>query len=121
MDGQGYRIARAIDWLKLNYDVSLRVDELAARVQMSAATFHHHFRQLTAMSPLQYQKWLRLNEARRLMLNEHQDVSSAAFKVGYESPSQFSREYSRLFGVPPKRDMAVLRGKAPVSDPLASS
>lgn len=121
VDGQGYRIARAIDWLKLNYDVSLRVDELAARVQMSAATFHHHFRQLTAMSPLQYQKWLRLNEARRLMLNEHQDVSSAAFKVGYESPSQFSREYSRLFGVPPKRDIAVLRGKAPVSDPLASS
>ena len=121
VDGQGYRIARAIDWLKLNYDVPLRVDELAARVQMSAATFHHHFRQLTAMSPLQYQKWLRLNEARRLMLNEHRDVSSAAFKVGYESPSQFSREYSRLFGVPPKRDMAVLRGKAPVSGPLASS
>ena len=111
VDGQGYRIARAIDWLKLNYDVPLRVDELAARVQMSAATFHHHFRQLTAMSPLQYQKWLRLNEARRLMLNEHRDVSSAAFKVGYESPSQFSREYSRLFGVPPKRDMAALRGK----------
>ncbi|PRA32895.1 AraC family transcriptional regulator [Pseudomonas poae] len=110
VDGQGYRIAKAIDWLKLNYDAALRVDELAARVQMSAATFHHHFRQLTAMSPLQYQKWLRLNEARRLMLNEHQDVSSAAFKVGYESPSQFSREYSRLFGVPPKRDIAALRG-----------
>ncbi|MBB6287117.1 AraC-like DNA-binding protein [Pseudomonas sp. JAI120] len=68
-----------------------------------------------------YQKWLRLNEARRLMLNEHRDVSSAAFKVGYESPSQFSREYSRLFGVPPKRDMAALRGKAPVTDPRASS
>ncbi|KJZ51308.1 MULTISPECIES: AraC family transcriptional regulator [Pseudomonas fluorescens group] len=116
VDGQGYRIAKAIDWLKLNYDVALRVDELAARVQMSAATFHHHFRQLTAMSPLQYQKWLRLNEARRLMLNEHQDVSSAAFKVGYESPSQFSREYSRLFGMPPKRDVAALRGKATVSD-----
>lgn len=116
VDGPGYRIARAIDWLKLNYDASLRVDELAASVQMSAATFHHHFRQLTAMSPLQYQKWLRLNEARRLMLNEHQDVSSAAFKVGYESPSQFSREYSRLFGVPPKRDIGVLRGKAAVTD-----
>ncbi|MHC8354131.1 AraC family transcriptional regulator [Pseudomonas sp. LB3P81] len=110
VDGQGYRIAKAIDWLKLNYTSALRVDELAARVQMSTPTFHHHFRQLTAMSPLQYQKWLRLNEARRLMLNEHQDVSSAAFKVGYESPSQFSREYSRLFGVPPKRDIAVLRG-----------
>jgi AraC-like DNA-binding protein len=111
VDGQGYRIAKAIDWLKLNYTLALRVDELAARVQMSTPTFHHHFRQLTAMSPLQYQKWLRLNEARRLMLNEHQDVSSAAFKVGYESPSQFSREYSRLFGIPPKRDIAVLRGQ----------
>ena len=120
VDGQGYRIAKAIDWLKLNFDGALRVEELAARVQMSAATFHHHFRQLTAMSPLQYQKWLRLNEARRLMLNEHQDVSSAAFKVGYESPSQFSREYSRLFGVPPKRDMAALRGRAGVSDPPGS-
>ena len=120
VDGQGYRIAKAIDWLKLNFDAALRVEELAARVQMSAATFHHHFRQLTAMSPLQYQKWLRLNEARRLMLNEHQDVSSAAFKVGYESPSQFSREYSRLFGVPPKRDMAALRGRAGVSDPPGS-
>lgn len=111
VDGQGYRIAKAIDWLKLNYAASLRVEELAARVQMSAPTFHHHFRQLTAMSPLQYQKWLRLNEAKRLMLNEHLDVSSAAFKVGYESPSQFSREYSRLFGVPPKRDIAMLRGQ----------
>lgn len=114
VDGQGYRIAKAIDWLKLNYASALRVDELAAQVQMSAATFHHHFRQLTAMSPLQYQKWLRLNEARRLMLNEHKDVSTAAFKVGYESPSQFSREYSRLFGVPPKRDITVLRGQGGV-------
>jgi AraC-like DNA-binding protein len=111
VDGQGYRIAKAIDWLKLNYALALRVDELAARVQMSTPTFHHHFRQLTTMSPLQYQKWLRLNEARRLMLNEHLDVSSAAFKVGYESPSQFSREYSRLFGVPPKRDISALRGQ----------
>lgn len=114
VDGQGYRIAKAIDWLKLNYTSALRVDELAAQVQMSAATFHHHFRQLTAMSPLQYQKWLRLNEARRLMLNEHKDVSTAAFKVGYESPSQFSREYSRLFGVPPKRDITELRGQGEV-------
>jgi AraC-like DNA-binding protein len=111
VDGQGYRIGKAIDWLKLNYTSALRVDDLAARVQMSTPTFHHHFRQLTAMSPLQYQKWLRLNEARRLMLNEHQDVSSAAFNVGYESPSQFSREYSRLFGVAPKRDILVLRGQ----------
>ncbi|MCI0998417.1 helix-turn-helix domain-containing protein, partial [Pseudomonas corrugata] len=74
-DGQGHRIARAIDWLKLNYAVALRVEDLAAQVQMSAPTFHLHFRQLTAMSPLQYQKWLRLNEAKRLMLTEHLDVS----------------------------------------------
>jgi AraC-like DNA-binding protein len=91
------------------------VDDLAARVQMSAPTFHHHFRQLTAMSPLQYQKWLRLNEAKRLMLNEHLDVSSAAYRVGYESPSQFSREYARLFGASPKRDIAALRRPASAS------
>jgi AraC-like DNA-binding protein len=88
------------------------VEELAARVQMSTPTFHQHFRQLTAMSPLQYQKWLRLNEAKRLMLNEHLDVASAAFRVGYESPSQFSREYARSFGAPPKRDIAVMRAQA---------
>lgn len=112
VDSQGYRIARAIDWLKLNFAEPLRVEELAARVQMSAPSFHHHFRQLTAMSPLQYQKWLRLTEARRLMLNEQLDVSSAAYRVGYESPSQFSREYGRLFGSSPKRDIMALRGQA---------
>ncbi len=117
VDSQGYRIAKAIDWLKLNYAQPLRIEELAARVQMSAPTFHHHFRQLTAMSPLQYQKWLRLNEAKRLMLNEHLDAASAAFKVGYESPSQFSREYSRLFGAPPKRDIAGLRQQAHAATP----
>lgn len=112
IDSQGYRIARAIDWLKTNFSASLRIEELAARVQMSVPTFHHHFRQLTAMSPLQYQKWLRLNEAKRLMLNEHMDAAGAAFEVGYESPSQFSREYSRLFGAPPKRDIETLRRQA---------
>ncbi|URG54047.1 AraC family transcriptional regulator [Pectobacterium quasiaquaticum] len=112
VDSQGHRIARAIDWLKVNYCAPLRVEELAARVQMSPPTFHQHFRQLTAMSPLQYQKWLRLSEAKRLMLNEHLDVSSAAFKVGYESPSQFSREYSRQFGAAPKRDITLLRSQA---------
>lgn len=106
---QGYRIAKAIDWLKANYAAQLKIDDLAEHVQMSTSSLHHHFRQLTAMSPLQYQKWLRLNEARRLMLNEHLDAASAAFKVGYESPSQFSREYGRLFGVPPKRDIEELR------------
>ena len=79
---------------------------------MSATTFHQHFRQLTAMSPLQYQKWLRLNEAKRLMLNEDLDAASAAYKVGYESPSQFSREYSRLYGLSPKRDIMEMRGRA---------
>ncbi len=76
---------------------------------MSTSTFHHHFRAVTAMSPLQYQKWLRLNEARRLMLTEDRDATTAAFQVGYESPSQFSRGYSRLFGAPPLRDIASLR------------
>jgi AraC-like DNA-binding protein len=76
---------------------------------MSPSSLHHHFRQLIAMSPLQYQKWLRLSEARRLMLNEGLDAASAAFHVGYESPSQFSREYSRLFSAPPKRDIEGLR------------
>lgn len=109
---QSHRVAKAIDWLKLNYAAQLRVEELAERVQMSVSTLHHHFRKLTAMSPLQYQKWLRLNEAKRLMLNDDLDATSAAFRVGYESPSQFSREYSRLFGASPKRDIVGLRREA---------
>jgi AraC-like DNA-binding protein len=76
---------------------------------MSSSSLHHYFRQLTAKSPLQYQKWLRLNEARRLMLNEGMEAARAAFQVGYESPLQFSREYSRLFGAPPRRDIEALR------------
>lgn len=106
---QGNRIAQAIDWLKENFTQPLRIDVLASQVNMSTSTFHHHFRALTAKSPLQYQKWLRLNEARRLMLNEQQDATTAAFEVGYESPSQFSREYSRLFGNSPLRDITNLR------------
>jgi len=109
IDSQGHRVAKAIDWLKVNYATAVRVEELATHVRMSMPTFNHHFRQLTSMSPLQYQKWLRLNEAKRLMLNEYLDAASAAFKVGYESPSQFSREYGRMFGSPPKRDIANLR------------
>jgi AraC-like DNA-binding protein len=106
---QSRQIARAIDWLKGNFKKPMRIDDLAAQVNMSASTFHQHFRQVTAMSPLQYQKWLRLNEARRLMLAEKQDATTAAFQVGYESPSQFSREYGRLFGAPPLRDITTLR------------
>lgn len=112
VNSHGYRIAKAIDWLKLNYRSGLKVDSLAERVQMSTPNFHHHFRELTAMSPLQYQKWLRLNEAKRLMINEHMDAASASYFVGYESPSQFSREYKRLFGAPPKKDIEALRLEA---------
>ncbi len=106
---QSQQIARAIDWLKGNFTQQLRIEELASQVNMSTSTFHHHFREVTAMSPLQYQKWLRLNEARRIMLAENQDATTAAFHVGYESASQFSREYSRLFGAPPLRDITNLR------------
>ena len=106
---QSNQIARAIDWLKGNYTQPLRIDDLAKQVNMSTSTFHHHFRILTAMSPLQYQKWLRLNVARRLMLVEPLDATTAAFQVGYESASQFSREYSRLFGTSPLRDITNLR------------
>jgi AraC-like DNA-binding protein len=109
---QSHLVGRAIEWLKANYASPLRIEQLADSVHMSASSLHHHFRQLTAMSPLQYQKWLRLNEARRLMLNEGFDAANAAFQVGYESPSQFSREYTRLFGAPPKRDVVSLRSKA---------
>ena len=109
---QSQQIARAIDWLQSNYTQPLRIDELAAQVSMSTSTFHHHFRSMTALSPLQYQKQLRLQEARRLMLMEHMDAGTASFEVGYESPSQFSREYSRLFGAPPLRDIMNLRQQA---------
>lgn len=103
------QIAWSITWLKAHYAEPFRIDDLAARLHLSPSTFHHHFRSLTAMSPLQYQKWLRLSEARRLMLSERLDAASASVRVGYESPSQFSREYRRLFGAPPSRDIASLR------------
>jgi AraC-like DNA-binding protein len=109
---QSHQIAQAIEWLKRHYTLPLRIENLAAHVHMSPSTFHHHFRALTAMSPLQYQKWLCLNEARRLMLTERLDAATAAFEVGYESPSQFSREYSRVFGAPPLRDITSLRHMA---------
>ncbi len=100
--------------MKLNFAEPLRVEDLAERAQMSASTFHQHFRDLTTMSPLKHQKWLRLNEARQLMLNDHLDAASASFQVGYDSPSQFSREYSRQFGNPPRRDIEQLRAGAAV-------
>jgi len=109
---QSQQIARAVEWLKGNFAEPLRIEELAQKASMSTSTFHHHFRNMTALSPLQYQKQLRLQEARRLMLTERLDAASAAFQVGYESPSQFSREYSRQFGAPPQRDITTLRQMA---------
>lgn len=106
---RGNQIAKAIDWMRNNFTQKLRIDDLAADTGMSTSTFHHHFRALTAMSPLQFQKNLRLNEARSLMLTERMDAATAAFEVGYESPSQFNREYSRRFGAPPLRDIQKLR------------
>jgi transcriptional regulator GlxA family with amidase domain len=106
---QSQQIARAIGWLKNNYTQAVSMDELAAQANMSTSTLHHHFKALTALSPLQYQKQLRLQEARRLMLSERMDAANAAFQVGYESPSQFNREYSRLFGAPPLRDIRSLQ------------
>ncbi len=114
---QSHQIARAIDWLKGNFTRPLRIDDLAGQASMSISTFHHHFRSMTALSPLQFQKQLRLQEARRLMLAERLDAANAAFQVGYESPSQFSREYSRVFGAPPLRDIMNLRQIAGGNDP----
>ncbi len=106
---QSNRTAKAVAWLKANFDKPLRVDELASVAQMGVSTFHHHFRSLTSMSPLQYQKRLRLHVARLRMMAEDLDAASAAFEVGYESASQFNREYSRFFGQPPMRDIKALR------------
>ena len=116
---RSHQISHAIDWLKNHYDEPLRIEALAGAVNMSSSSLHHHFRAVTAMSPLQYQKQLRLQEARRLLLAGHCDVASAAHRVGYESPSQFSREYSRLFGAPPLRDVEQLRRAGRVTDALS--
>lgn len=106
---QSHRTAKAVSWLRMNYAKPLRVEELASIARMGVSTLHHHFRSLTAMSPLQYQKHLRLHVARERMLADDLDAASAAFEVGYESASQFSREYSRFFGRPPMRDIKAVR------------
>lgn len=104
-----HRTARAIAWLRTNYAKPLRMEELAAVARMGVSTLHHQFRALTAMSPLQYQKRLRLQTARQRMLMDGMDATSAAYEVGYESVSQFNREYGRFFGQPPMRDIKALR------------
>jgi AraC-like DNA-binding protein len=115
---QSNRTARAIAWIRANYAKPLRVEDLADIAGMGVSTLHHHFRVLTAMSPLQYQKQLRLQAARGRMLIDGLDAASAAFEVGYESASQFNREYSRFFGQPPMRDIRTLR--SPSAPPLES-
>jgi len=106
---RSHRTAKAIAWIKANYARPLRVEELAQIAGMAVSTLHHHFRALTAMSPLQYQKQIRLQAARARMLADEVDAATVAFEVGYESASQFNREYSRLFGQPPIRDVRNLR------------
>jgi len=116
---QSNRTAKAISWISANYAKPLLVEQLAEIAGMGVSTLHHHFRALTAMSPLQYQKQLRLQAARARMLVDHLDAASAAFEVGYESASQFNREYSRFFGQPPMRDVKTLR--SPEAPPMESA
>jgi transcriptional regulator GlxA family with amidase domain len=105
-DSPPQRISIAIVWLRKHFHESFRVDDLARRAGMSGSTFRQWFRTITGMSPLQYQKQLRLQEARSILRNERKDVATVSRRVGYESCSQFSREYSRLFGNPPVREVS---------------
>lgn len=107
--GDTRRISRAIGHLREHFDEPLKVEEVAHKFGMSVSGFHHHFKSVTAMSPLQFQKQIRLQEARRLMLGDDLDAASAGFRVGYEDPAYFSRDYKKLFGAPPQRDISRLR------------
>ncbi|MBN1812405.1 MAG: AraC family transcriptional regulator [Anaerolineae bacterium] len=110
--GHTHRITQAIEWLRKEFDQPLRVEDLAQELGMSVSSFHHHFKAVTALSPLQFQKQIRLQEARQLMLGEGLDAASAGYRVGYNDASHFSREYKRLFGLPPLRDVERLREPA---------
>lgn len=110
LGSQSNQIVQAVSWLQENYKEALRVEELAGRLHMATSTFHKHFKEITTLSPLQYQKQLRLTEAQRLMLVGSSDVTQAAFAVGYESPTQFNREYKRLFGESPRRNVMQMKG-----------
>ena len=107
--GDTRRISRAIGRVREHYSEPLKIDEIARELGMSVSGFHHHFKSVTSMSPLQFQKQIRLQEARRLMLGEELDAASAGHRVGYEDPAYFSRDYKKLFGAPPQRDIARLR------------
>jgi AraC-like DNA-binding protein len=108
-DGRLRQINRAIGWIKRNFDQPFSIEAVADEARMSASALHQHFKAVTSLSPLQYQKQIRLQEARRLILVQRLDAATAGHTVGYDSPSQFSREYARLFGAPPLRDVARLR------------
>jgi AraC-like DNA-binding protein len=111
-DSRLAHLARAIRWIRRHYDETLRVEDLAALATMSVSSFHRHFRAVTSMTPIRFQKQIRLNEARARLLAEPGDVAGVGFAVGYDSPSQFSREYRRMFGVPPSHDALALRDAA---------
>ena len=113
--GDTRRISKAIGHLREHLDEPLKIENIAQELGMSVSGFHHHFKSVTAMSPLQFQKQIRLQEARRLMLGEDLDAASAGFRVGYEDPAYFSREYKKLFGAPPQRDIAKLRSRLEAS------
>ena len=106
---QNNQIANAIAWLKENYREPLKIDQLARKFNMAESSFYRHFNKVTSLSPLQYQKQLRLYEAQRLMLSENFDAANAAYEVGYESASQFNREYKRMFGMPPKTNVNQIK------------
>jgi AraC-like DNA-binding protein len=112
LGGHSHRIARALERLREDFDRPLKIEDIAREVGMSVSGFHHHFKAVTAMSPLQFQKRMRLQEARGLMLGEHLDAASAGHRVGYGDASRFSREYKKLFGAPPMRDVERLREAA---------
>jgi AraC-like DNA-binding protein len=112
LGGHSHRIVRALERLRKEFDRPLRIEDIARELGMSVSGFHHHFKAVTAMSPLQFQKQMRLQEARRLMLGEHLDAASAGHRVGYGDASHFTREYKRLFGAPPMRDVERLREAA---------
>jgi len=115
LGGYTHHIARAIDRLRQDFNQPIRIETIARELGMSVSGFHHHFKSVTAMSPLQFQKQLRLQEARRLMLGENLDATSAAYRVGYDDASHFNREYKRLFGEPPMRDVERLRAATRLS------
>jgi AraC-like DNA-binding protein len=111
-DSRLAHVGRAIRWIRVHYDETLRVEQLAALATMSVSSFHRHFRAVTSMTPIQFQKEIRLREARARLLANPDDITGVGYAVGYDSPSQFSREYRRMFGVPPSRDALALRQAA---------